>query len=248
MPRQVAKTAADGMISPKADRNTRIAAECCASLRHRLERALIQCSLNIVVEAHPKWAETHSLIRYPSPDGRTWSWVDRPPLFSAAGVEAVHRRGFAHCRHVGMDRFDQRSRMPLSARINTAHKQRGEYLCELPKQLLQASWPLAGWRHAATPWASKPLSAALRAPVRRLYWMATFSLARSSARPATWPSVRPIRPNVADLRRLDRGRTKPNRHQTIGATRAGGLFCAIPDQHTVWSGTERRDQTCLRRS
>ena len=42
----------------------------------------IRGNVKHVVAAYPQWAETHSLIRYPSPERRSCIILCRPPLFS----------------------------------------------------------------------------------------------------------------------------------------------------------------------
>ncbi len=49
-----------------------------------LDRPMIAGTLRVVVAASPQWAETHSLIRYPSPYGRPSAPWRRPPLFMSA--------------------------------------------------------------------------------------------------------------------------------------------------------------------
>ncbi len=57
-----------------------------------LDRLMIAGNLRIVVAASPQWAETHSLIRYPSPYGRPSAPWRRPPLFMSAA--SLWRRAF----------------------------------------------------------------------------------------------------------------------------------------------------------
>lgn len=199
------KSILNGMNSPMKAQNTRIAAERYVYTPRRLERVIFPCSVGTVVEVHPKRAETHSLIRYPSPDGRACSWVGRPPLFFAFLVGIGCRRGFAHSSCADVDRFDHSPGITLSAPTNFAPKKRGKHLCELPRQFSQAFWPLAGLQPVATPSVSRPYWGAQRAPEQQLFWTAILPLARSSARPATWHSVRPTHRNAPSMSHPNRG-------------------------------------------
>ena len=244
------RSAKHGVFSRISAGNTRIAAELLGGVPCQLEHLTIQCSLIPVVEVLPQRAETHSLIRYPSPDGRAWTRLVRPPLFFTCDGSVQNRRGFAQHGCTRALSFDPRAGIPLSARINFAQIKQGKTRCEQPKPYLRVFWPLAGWRPVATPSANRHSLGPVRGLGRRLFWTAISPLARLSARPAMWRSVRPTPPNAAKLSRCrpDCGRNKPIQQPTIGAPCSGGLFYVTMALRFAGPGPERRSQICSRRS
>ena len=246
---EVIKSTISGIFPPMDGENTRNAADMEAHVFRRLDHLQSRCSLAPVVEALTNWAKTNSLIRYPSPFGRSWSWVDRPPLFSADGlVSLLFRQAVAHQGLAGADHFDLQQRIELSMPIGIKKTKRGEQLCDVECRFSRAFWPLAGWQPVVTHLVSRPLSAGLPVPGQRRFWTATFLQVQPLVRQAMSPIASFLRTIATKLSDPCQGAMRPNRFQAIGAGSAGGLFCAVPTWQNPGSRIEKRDQICSRRS
>lgn len=236
-----------GAILPMTCGFTRNAADVVALFSIRLENRGIVCSVNGVVEALPQGAETLSLIRYPSPEGRLCALWCKPPTFLFGAAGRRDRRSFAVIGSRVQTGFDDGRGLALSVRKKPNNKIRGKLRCS---------------RFLQKPWQSRPLSACRPAAIQflnRLFWGAApeRSQARSlaavslpvqlSARQGTSSIARPTQAAANLILPRTGGAEKNN--QTIGALpRAGGFLHAGSARNVAWPRTKRRDERCSRRS
>jgi len=117
-----------GTFLPTPWKYTRITADHPQAEISSLAQRAIACNFGPVVAAFPQWAETYRLNRYPSPDGRPFAVLQRPPFFAARSEVCKGRREVAQIRRRGKDRFDAGPAMALTARSHN-HSARGDIRC-----------------------------------------------------------------------------------------------------------------------
>ncbi len=235
-----------GAILPLGDGYTRKLADAVAVCRICLDRPKIACTIVSVVAAPPQWAETHSLIRYPSPDGRSCAVWCRPPFFRFELVRFRTRRGLAHTGLFSIKTFDAARKIGFTAGAVKKIKIRGKILCVSLSSLCYAwlHWPVL--RRAATQFLNRPCWGLVPGQARRLSLMATSVRGPSSVAPQTSP-IASIRQESADLITCPVTGASLNQ-KAIGVVHAGGLLPAKPMRNAAWHRTVRRVQTCSRRS
>ncbi len=217
----------NGAFLPMSCANTRNTADAVVRGVIPLEGAIFAGSIKTVVAAPPQWAETHSLIRYPSPYGRSCTFWCRPPFFRLNEMAYPDRRGIAQSTVPGVIGFDRRKGMAFYPATPGQRTQWGSNRCISPSFSYCRSWRLPASVRAVTRWASRRLSA--QGPVRapRLCLMAASPVARLSARRAMSPIARPIHAAANLNQRPVAGATDLIR--TTGASAcAGGFLLQIP--------------------
>lgn len=207
-----------GTFLPKGCVNTRNTADAVATRLSRLDRPEIACSIKGVVAVPPQWTETHSLIRYPSPYGRSRTLPCRPPFF---------RRRVAHRTACRAKSFDARNRMALTRGICKQDQKRGPIRCDVfqksccPLLCAQALQP------AVTRSANRPLSALAPVPERQFWSTAASGPALLSVRRAMLPTAK----HIQDAAKLtSRAHLRATRFmKTTGAMACtGGFLMQIP--------------------
>lgn len=237
----------NGVIPPTGCANTRNTADAVAACVMRLERSDFACSIKAVVAVPPQWTETHSLIRYPSPYGRSCTLRCRPPFFRPLAQDLHHRRGLAQWIAPGGIGFDLASGMTLSRVIIKEKQTRGFNRCTSNPNSYYASRPCLALRPAAIPSASRPLSELARGPVRLPLSAAVSPRAPLSARRATSPIARASRTAANTVSRALTGAA--DQIETTGApARAGGFFVVTSARPVARPRNERGDEICSRRS
>lgn len=237
-----------GIIPPTGCANTRNTADAVATCVMRLDRPNFACSIKGVVAVPPQWTETHSLIRYPSPYGRSCTLPCRPPFFPLLGRGLRHRRRLAQGIAPGGIGFDLAPGMALTRDITKEKQSRGFNRCTSDPNSYYASRPSSGWRPAATRSASRPLSGRARGLVRRQSSAAVSPRAPLSARRATSPIARASRTAVNTVLRALTGALY--RIRTIGTPerQAGGFLFVTSARPVARPRNERGDEICSRRS
>lgn len=241
----------NGVILPKGCVNTRNTADAVAARVMRLDHPDFACSINSVVAVPPQWTETHSLIRYPSPYGRSCTLRYRPPFFRRGErprrPESCDRRGIAHPLGGQTIGFDLTAGMALNRVITKEKQTRGFIRCNANPNSYYASrlsWALLP---AAIRLASRPLSARGPVPVRRRLSAAVSRPALLSARRVTSPIARASQTAANAFSRALTSAT--NRTRTIGTPgRAGGFFVVTSARSDVRPMNERGDEICSRKS
>ena len=204
----------NGTFLPKGCKDTRITADAVAAGALRLDRSENVCSINLVVAVPPQWTETHSLIRYPSPYGRSCTLRCRPPFF---------RRSAAQENVRGCNSFDVTAGMALNRGTDKQKQTRGLDRCiSNPDSCCPwLFWP--GLRPVATPLANRRLSGAVPGRARRLSWAAMSPRGPLSARRVTWPIASSTKAN-ADTYSVHALTGADNRSRTTGASSAPVVF------------------------
>lgn len=233
-----------GIFLPKGCVFTRNTADTGIGRIQPLADGEFEGSVRHVVEALPQWAETHSLIRYPSPDRRSCTWLCRPPLFSPACAWSPGRRQLAQKRLVCQQSFDLAPKMTLSAVINEQEK-RGNRTCEPVIGSFLAYSRLAALRPVAKTSPGRRSSARVRARALRLSWADPSPRAPSLAPRATSPIARSTR-TAANLIRPARGTREPF-WTTDASSGAGGLFHVETDVSGTGPRDEEGNERCSRR-
>ena len=235
-----------GKVPPRGCGFTRNAADAGMRLIPRLANEDFRGTLGHVVEVLPQGAETHSLIRYPSPYGRFCASLCRPPSFPARKPARVRRRSVANSAHPDRQPFDFASEMTLSF---ATYKQqtRGSHRCEPVIGPFLAFARCSGLEPAAKTSPSRPCSAPERARARRLCSAVRSPRARLSERPETSPIARPIRSAATKEIRPARG-VRQVRQTTVAPCGAGGLFHVKTDRSGAGPAYEEGDRKCSRRS
>lgn len=237
----------NGVFLPKSCMNTRNTADAVVARVMRLDRPEFACSIKGVVAVPPQWTETHSLIRYPSPYGRSCALRYRPPIFLRPEAAAADRRRAAHRFAARSICFDPGAGMALNRAIINEKQTRGYLLCVSDPNSCWPSRPVPVFRPVATPLASRPLSVRGRGPARRSSSAATSPRARWSVRRATSPIARPIRTAASRYFRVLTGATVQT--ETTGAFgRAGGFLFVNSVRDAARPKTDRGDEICSRRS
>ncbi len=204
-------------------------------------------NVDAVVVAPPQWAQTQSLIRYPSPCRRSCAFRHRPPLFRSNSKLYSHRQRLAHEPTSRICDFAIRASLRLDGAIPSFHSLKGTEQCEHTFSKGWHSVVLWALRPAAARFPNRRFSARVRGPAPLRSWMATLPQARSSGPRAMSRTAKPTRIVVTEFASR-RSPARKSSHRTIGAVCAGGLFCVMPVRSCVGPRTERRDQPCSRRS
>ena len=237
----------NGAFLPMGCANTRNTADAVAGRFIRLEGSNFAGSIKTVVAAPPQWAETHSLIRYPSPYGRSCTFWCRPPFFHFIRMTYGDRRGIAQNPAVPANDFDRGVGMALNRGTSGQMTKRGSSRCDSPSYSSCPSWRLPAFLPVATRWASRRLSG--QAPVRAPRWSSTAAspAARLSALRGTSPIARPIHAAANRDARALTGATDLIR--TTGTFPcAGGFFDANSACYEPRPGTDSGDERCSRKS
>ncbi len=237
----------NGIIPPNGCANTRNTADAVAVRVMRLDRPDFACSIKGVVAVPPQWTETHSLIRYPSPYGRSCTLRYRPPFFRQRERLVARRRRVAHRIGRGAIGFDLVPGMALNRAITKEKQIRGLIRCNSNQNSACALRPFLASPLVATPSVSKPLSARGRGPAQRPLSAAASPRAPLSARRAMSPIARPSRNAASTVSRALTGAAI--RTGTTGAFgRTGGFFVANSVRSVARPMTDRGDEICSRRS
>ncbi len=219
----MAGTGIIGMILPTGCGFTQNTAETRVLGRLRLVSAWIGCSVVRVVEALPLRAETHRLIRYPSPDGRSCTGLCGSPLFCCISNSWASRRGVAQIHPDPFNRFDRRSRFALCAHINVTQTEWDKSPCEPCFSPLRGFQFSAACQAVARRFRNRRFSAPDQALPRRPFWMATSQPGLSLARQGTLRIASFIQAAVTDFHRAVDARTTLPCFQATGALRTGGF-------------------------
>ena len=233
-----------GAILPMSCEFTRNTADAVVQRHTHLAYSAIGCSISIVVAAPPQWAETHSLIRYPSPYGRSCTFLCRPPFFLFNRTAYRNRRGIAQSRGFASNDFDQRSGMTFTLAITFRERVRCLRRCVSRSFSCYPSWRSPALQPAVTRLANKPLSVLAPARARHLWSAETLPVARLSAPGRTSPTARHSRVAARNFTHLITGAV--NLKRTIGADRcAGGFFVSNSARYGARQNTVRGDDKCL---
>ena len=211
-----------GAFLPIEFENTRNTADAISTRAIPLDRPLIEGSIDLVVAVPPQWAETHSLIRYPSPYGRSRAFTHRPPFFLRAARILRNRRRVAINHGASVFGFDRSGAIALNRATINQNKTRGFIRCVSNPHSSCLPWPSSGLRPAATHLANRLLSAQAPGPARRLSSAAALQRAPLSARRATSLIVRPIQTAADPHSRVLTGASIFS--QTTGAHGCAGGF------------------------
>ncbi len=187
-----------GTFLPTACGFTRIAADHLQDETWGLAQCQIACTITSVVAAFPQWAETYRLNRYPSPDGRPYALLQRPPFFTCESKPYADRRGCAQIARRRRTGFDSAVELALSER-NSDQETRGDIRCSSVNPFLYSCAFQFSWRPAATPCLNRRCSAGPRAPARRPSWEDRCLPGRRWGPRATWRSAKSTRTNACSL-------------------------------------------------
>ncbi len=226
-----------GAFLPKGCANTRNAADVIRADFIPLDHPMIAGNVGIVVAAPPQWAETHSLIRYPSPYGRSCTLWCRPPFFLAMQKKCRHRRALAQAGGRKAIDFDQSARMALNLRNDNQEQKRGFDRCGSHSYLSFRWSRLPAFRHVGTLLANRRSSVPGPVRAQHLWSEATSPAARLSVPGRTSPIARPSQAAANSFRCALTGAAHPTKAIGVHSC-AGGFFVANSARNGARPSTE----------
>ena len=184
------------MILLRAFNNWREKADLGGVCAQSLDRSFLFASVVMSLKGSTKPQSCDRLRndRYPSPFGRHGSSRSRPPIFSQNGLRIGQEIADLECVKNYCWNFPVVSALLLRSR---ARKSKEQNQCKHSQRFLP-SWRFSAFRHVATRWVNRHLSAQPWVRVHLQPLMVTSRPAQLLVRAATSPIANPIR-NAADL-------------------------------------------------